>query len=821
MDSWDQAPAASALEELVTTRPRARYTHEPTPTPWSPPAAPSPTSSLCSSPANSSGGPAPAPRGENAHHSLHRAAWLLGLPDPVTIPAPAGLLDPAALDEALAATAPAPLLVAATAGTTDAGLIDPLPDIADLCDAHGARLHIDAAYGGGLLFSPTHRPQLDGLDRAHTVTLDLHKLGWQPVAAGLLAVRDPHDLDAMNHRADYLNADDDTEAGLPDLLGRSLRTTRRPDILKIAVTLRALGRDGLGALVDQVCAPRRAVRRTHRRPPRLRALRPARHQHRPVPPTRRRRRPHRVRTPTAAHRRPRRTRPRPHRRPPLAQGHPAQPAHPARRPRSPPETGGRKHRPMTAQRTDTPQPPTPEEPHDLVGIGIGPFNLSLAALAHAPRRTHHRLLRAAARLPLAPRPPHRRRHPPSPLPRRPGDPRRPRQPLVLPHLSQVPSTGSSPSTSPSASTSTAPNTTPTAAGSPKTSPACTSATRSTLSAGTPNSDLFEVDFTQLDADGEAEALGRTYTRNVVLGVGTAPHIPEPLKPLAEAPAVPVIHSADYLDNRERLLAAEHITVIGSGQSGAEVFLDLLKRPPRRPRKDPLAGPHRSLRPHGVLQARPRTLHPGLHPLLPPLPEAVRDQLVPQQWQLHKGIDADTITAIHDELYRRTLHGGWPDAILTPGVTVRTAGRVATTKVELHLEHIAARHPLPPDHRRRRPRHRLPRTPPRPDCSPASTPTSAATAPSAPASTTDYRLVLDPTVTGFVYVQNAERHTHGVGAPDLGLAAWRSAAILNSLTGKEPYPLPDRTAFTTFGLTPGGAPGQDQAGRRGTLVQLKG
>jgi lysine N6-hydroxylase len=55
------------------------------------------------------------------------------------------------------------------------------------------------------------------------------------------------------------------------------------------------------------------------------------------------------------------------------------------------------------------------------------------------------------------------------------------------------------------------------------------------------------------------------------------------------------------------------------------------------------------------------------------------------------------------------------------------------------------------------------------------------------------------VTGSLYVQNAELHTHGVGAPDLGLAAWRSATILNSVTGKEPYPLPTRTAFTTFGL----------------------
>ncbi|KMS66038.1 amino acid decarboxylase, partial [Streptomyces viridochromogenes] len=190
--------------------------------------------------------------GANAHHSLPRAAWLLGLSEPVVVPAPAGVLDPAALDEALTEL-PGPHLVAATAGTTDAGLIDPLPEIAALCVAHGARLHVDAAYGGGLLFSDRYRDRLSGLDAADTVTLDLHKLGWQPVAAGLLAVRDRRTLAVLHHRADYLNADDDIEAGLPDLLGRSLRTSRRPDVLKIAVTLKALGRSGLGRLVEQVC----------------------------------------------------------------------------------------------------------------------------------------------------------------------------------------------------------------------------------------------------------------------------------------------------------------------------------------------------------------------------------------------------------------------------------------------------------------------------------------------------------------------------------------------------------------------------------------
>ncbi|WP_330258627.1 aminotransferase class V-fold PLP-dependent enzyme [Streptomyces murinus] len=249
LDSWDQAPGATALEAVVTQAlARAAGLADALVTTGG-----TESNQLALLLAREAGhGSVQLVCGAAAHHSLARAAWLLGLPDPVLVPAPGGTLDPAALDAALTAL-PGPLLVAATAGTTDAGLIDPLPEIAALCAAHGARLHIDAAYGGGLLFSDRHRAKLAGLDAAHTVTLDLHKLGWQPVAAGLLAVADPAELAVLHHRADYLNADDDTEAGHPDLLGRSLRTTRRPDILKAAVTLRTLGRRGLGALVDQVC----------------------------------------------------------------------------------------------------------------------------------------------------------------------------------------------------------------------------------------------------------------------------------------------------------------------------------------------------------------------------------------------------------------------------------------------------------------------------------------------------------------------------------------------------------------------------------------
>ncbi|MDI5963181.1 aminotransferase class V-fold PLP-dependent enzyme [Streptomyces sp. SL13] len=206
-------------------------------------------------------------RGQAGHHSVQRAAWLLGLPAPITLATPAGVLDPVDVHSALGALRGTPALLAVTAGTTDTGAVDPLPALAEAAAAHGAELHVDAAYGGPLLFSARHRALLDGLQSAASVTVDLHKLGWQPVAAGLLAVPDATALRPLHHRADYLNAADDTEAGLPDLLGRSLRTTRRPDVLKIAVTLRALGRDGLGALVDRVCdQARRLADRVDRHP---------------------------------------------------------------------------------------------------------------------------------------------------------------------------------------------------------------------------------------------------------------------------------------------------------------------------------------------------------------------------------------------------------------------------------------------------------------------------------------------------------------------------------------------------------------------------
>ncbi|HEU5472197.1 MAG TPA: aminotransferase class V-fold PLP-dependent enzyme [Actinophytocola sp.] len=258
MDSWDQAPMGSELERELTAE-FARLCF---------PAAPSPDAVVTSGGTESNVLGLLLARqtaadqgfsvvrtvcGANAHHSVARAAWLLGLPSPIVVPCHGGRMRPDALAEVLADLYD-PAIVVATAGTTDAGVIDPLPRIAELCRSANAFLHVDAAYGGGVLCSARLRPLLDGLELADTVSVDLHKFGWQPIAAGLLAVRDTKSLTALDVRAEYLNAADDTEAGLPDLLGRSLRTSRRADVFKIAVTLRALGRSGLAGLVERCCA---------------------------------------------------------------------------------------------------------------------------------------------------------------------------------------------------------------------------------------------------------------------------------------------------------------------------------------------------------------------------------------------------------------------------------------------------------------------------------------------------------------------------------------------------------------------------------------
>ncbi|WP_223166771.1 pyridoxal phosphate-dependent decarboxylase family protein [Nonomuraea sp. SYSU D8015] len=291
-DSWDQAPATTALETLVLGELAAMAGY------------PSTAAGVLTSGGTESnlmglmlardrvlgratgrriehhGLPASPPQARifasaAAHFSVRRAAALLGLGEDavVTVPVDRELrMKPEALAGVLrecVRRGELPMAVVATAGTTDTGAIDPLEACASLAAEHGAWCHVDAAYGGGALLSDRLAPLLAGLGRADSVSLDWHKLGWQPAAAGVFLVRQAESYASLARRAAYLNPADDEEAGYTSLLGLSLRTTRRPDAFKIAVTLGVLGRDGLGRLVDACHALARAGAAAVRAHPRL------------------------------------------------------------------------------------------------------------------------------------------------------------------------------------------------------------------------------------------------------------------------------------------------------------------------------------------------------------------------------------------------------------------------------------------------------------------------------------------------------------------------------------------------------------------------
>ncbi|MEU6076736.1 aspartate aminotransferase family protein [Micromonospora sp. NPDC047074] len=192
------------------------------------------------------------------HFSVQKAAKLLGLGADavVTVPTDADRRmktnDLAREIDRCRSEGLLVMAVVATAGTTDFGNIDPLPQIADICTAAGVWLHVDAAYGCGLLVSPTRRHLLDGIERADSVTVDYHKSFFQPVSSSALLVRDRRVLRHATWHADYLNPARMVEQRIPNQVDKSIQTTRRFDALKLWLTLRIMGPDAVGALFDEV-----------------------------------------------------------------------------------------------------------------------------------------------------------------------------------------------------------------------------------------------------------------------------------------------------------------------------------------------------------------------------------------------------------------------------------------------------------------------------------------------------------------------------------------------------------------------------------------
>jgi aromatic-L-amino-acid decarboxylase len=154
-------------------------------------------------------------------HCVAKAARLAGFPraNLRVLPATAQhRLDPQAVEAAIAddvAQGRRPFLLAASAGTTNTGAVDPLPELADVAHRHGLWLHIDAAYGGFFCLTERGRRRLAGIELADSVVLDPHQGHFLPYGTGALLVRDRGTLKAAySEHADYMPAIQDD----PDLM---------------------------------------------------------------------------------------------------------------------------------------------------------------------------------------------------------------------------------------------------------------------------------------------------------------------------------------------------------------------------------------------------------------------------------------------------------------------------------------------------------------------------------------------------------------------------------------------------------------------------
>ncbi|WP_225654116.1 lysine N(6)-hydroxylase/L-ornithine N(5)-oxygenase family protein [Streptomyces pseudogriseolus] len=286
--------------------------------------------------------------------------------------------------------------------------------------------------------------------------------------------------------------------------------------------------------------------------------------------------------------------------------------------------------------------------------------------------------------------------------------------------------------------------------------------------------------------------GATYRgRHLVLGTGTVPYVPEPCRGLEGG----LFHNARYTQRKAELLTKKSVTIVGSGQSAAEIYYELLSEidahgyqlnwVTRSPRFFPLEYTKLTL----------EMTSPDYIDYFRALPEDTRYRLEKQQKGLFKGINSDLIDAIFDLLYQKNVESGgrgvptrlltnsslttarYEDGTYTLGFRQDEQGKdfeIATEGLVLatgyHYEQPAFLEPVRDrlrfDHHGRFDVAR--------------------------------NYAIDVTGRG-VFLQNAGVHTHSITSPDLGMGAYRNASIIRELLGAEYYPVEKSIAFQEFAV----------------------
>jgi aromatic-L-amino-acid decarboxylase len=212
-----------------------------------------------------------------SHSSLSRALSIMGA-DPLMVPSSDHRLTGQALRRALRDD-PDPgnvVAVAATAGTTNAGIVDDLRGIAEVAKAHRLWFHVDAAYGGAALFAPSARPLFAGIEAADSLVIDPHKWLFAPFDCAGLLYRDPPLAKSVHaQRAAYLEIIHDVEG--PETWNPSdyaIHLTRRARGLPLWFSLAVNGTDAYRQAVETVLGTTRAAARLVERTPQVELVRP-------------------------------------------------------------------------------------------------------------------------------------------------------------------------------------------------------------------------------------------------------------------------------------------------------------------------------------------------------------------------------------------------------------------------------------------------------------------------------------------------------------------------------------------------------------------
>lgn len=283
-----------------------------------------------------------------------------------------------------------------------------------------------------------------------------------------------------------------------------------------------------------------------------------------------------------------------------------------------------------------------------------------------------------------------------------------------------------------------------------------------------------------------------YTQKLVLGTGTKPWMPF----FADTENMPgIFHSSQYLYNKEDVLRKGELTIVGSGQSAAEVFYDLLPEVKAGFRLHWFTRSDRFF----PMEHSKLTLElssPDYVDYFYHLSAARRKKILTTQHTLSKGINYDLINNIYDALYEMTVKQEKQEK---PNVLLNTNCELLdittdTNNYTLHFKHLLQDKEFA--------------------CESKAILLATGYRYNTPAFLQGIKQRICYTGDGLldvhrnytidvnhneVFVQNAETHTHGFTAPDLSLGAHRNSWIINAITGKEIYTIDERIAFQQFGV----------------------